>query len=287
VPAGGIAATDVQAAINELDTEKYTPDDNTLALSRLVNASAQYVLMGRTSAGAGAWQEKAASADVFTMLGSADNAAIRSNIGADTAYVNISGDTMSGELIITLSGAGTAALRTNSDSGFSGGIFARAGDNASPPTSIMTKSRGTIGSPTAIAQNDEIFRFDANGYDGATSRGAYRHSAVVVAATPSATNMESQQRTLLCPASSVTLTEIERWAHASGLSMFGANVVIDQNRMHRLRVYTVATLPAGVTGNTAYVSDALGPAFGAAVVGGGAVDVPVYYDGGAAAWTVG
>lgn len=49
-------------------------------------------------------------------------------------------------------------------------------------------------------------------------------------------------------------------------------------------VYTVATLPAGFVGMRAFVSNALGPAFGAAVVGGGAVQVPVYYDG---AWKVG
>lgn len=49
--------------------------------------------------------------------------------------------------------------------------------------------------------------------------------------------------------------------------------------------YTVATLPAGTVGATAYVTDASAPAFGAAVVGGGAVTIPVFYDG--ANWIVG
>ena len=49
----------------------------------------------------------------------------------------------------------------------------------------------------------------------------------------------------------------------------------------RLAGYTVATLPAGTVGDTAYVSDALGPTFGAAVVGGGAVICPVMYNGSA------
>jgi hypothetical protein len=53
----------------------------------------------------------------------------------------------------------------------------------------------------------------------------------------------------------------------------------------RLPGYTVATLPAGAAGDTAYVTDALAPAFGAAVAGGGAVTIPVFYDG--AAWIVG
>ncbi|MFN9113261.1 MAG: hypothetical protein ACK5XN_24595, partial [Bacteroidota bacterium] len=52
-----------------------------------------------------------------------------------------------------------------------------------------------------------------------------------------------------------------------------------------LPVYTVATLPVGVLGARAFVNNALAPAFNAAVVGGGAVTVPVFYNG--AAWTVG
>lgn len=50
--------------------------------------------------------------------------------------------------------------------------------------------------------------------------------------------------------------------------------------------YTVATLPtAGTQGRRAWVTDALAPAFGAAVVGGGAVVIPVFDTG--AAWIVG
>lgn len=47
----------------------------------------------------------------------------------------------------------------------------------------------------------------------------------------------------------------------------------------------VANLPAVRAGLKAMVSDALGPVFGNAVVGGGAVNVPVYCDG--ATWKVG
>jgi len=46
--------------------------------------------------------------------------------------------------------------------------------------------------------------------------------------------------------------------------------------------YTVATLPAGTVGDRAYVTDALAPAYGVAVAGGGAVTIPVFYNG--AAW---
>jgi len=52
--------------------------------------------------------------------------------------------------------------------------------------------------------------------------------------------------------------------------------------------YTVATLPSAVTSGTgarAFVTDALGPTFGATVVTGGAIAVPVYSDG--TNWKVG
>lgn len=63
----------------------------------------------------------------------------------------------------------------------------------------------------------------------------------------------------------------------------GGTVIL--NSSARLKGYTVAGLPAGAIGDTAYVTDALAPVFGAAVAGGGAVMVPVYYTG--AAWFVG
>jgi hypothetical protein len=49
--------------------------------------------------------------------------------------------------------------------------------------------------------------------------------------------------------------------------------------------YTVATLPTGVTGARAYVTNALAPTFGATVVTGGAVTIPVFYNG--TNWIVG
>ena len=50
-------------------------------------------------------------------------------------------------------------------------------------------------------------------------------------------------------------------------------------------IYAVASLPAGVLGMRAMVNNALAPTFGATVVAGGLVTVPVYYDG--TSWKVG
>lgn len=47
----------------------------------------------------------------------------------------------------------------------------------------------------------------------------------------------------------------------------------------KLTGFTVAGLPAGTVGMIAYVTDALAPSFGTTVVGGGAVTIPVFYNG--------
>jgi hypothetical protein len=69
----------------------------------------------------------------------------------------------------------------------------------------------------------------------------------------------------------------------------GTNFLLDANKIIAnkpvvFKDYTVATLPAGTNNMRAFVTDALAPVFGVAVVGGGAVRIPVYYDG---AWKVG
>lgn len=57
----------------------------------------------------------------------------------------------------------------------------------------------------------------------------------------------------------------------SGVSRFDAPI--------RMMGYTVATLPAGVVGDLAYVTDALAPSYLVTIVGGGAVTTPVFYNG--------
>ncbi|MCL4419955.1 hypothetical protein M1146_07750, partial [Patescibacteria group bacterium] len=47
----------------------------------------------------------------------------------------------------------------------------------------------------------------------------------------------------------------------------------------RLKNYTVATLPAGTQGDTAFVTDALNPTYLGALTGGGTVVTPVFHNG--------
>lgn len=58
---------------------------NTLGIDKLVNATAQYRLLGRSSAGAGAWQEVVSSSDAFSLLAAANYAAMRTLLGLGAA----------------------------------------------------------------------------------------------------------------------------------------------------------------------------------------------------------
>lgn len=51
------------------------------------------------------------------------------------------------------------------------------------------------------------------------------------------------------------------------------------NNVVRLKNYTVATLPTGTQGDTAYVTDATAPTYLGALTGGGSVVCPVFYNG--------
>lgn len=67
-------------------------------------------------------------------------------------------------------------------------------------------------------------------------------------------------------------------AAAAKFTVLDNGVVINSN-VNRLKNYTVATLPAGTQGDTAFVTDALAPTYLSTVVGGGAVVTPVFYNG--------
>jgi hypothetical protein len=74
---------------------------------------------------------------------------------------------------------------------------------------------------------------------------------------------------------------LQEWQDSAGtiLSRIKSTGVLN------LPAYTVATLPAGVQGDRCYVTNALAPVFLTALVGGGAVKCPAFYDG--ANWVAG
>ncbi len=62
-------------------------------------------------------------------------------------------------------------------------------------------------------------------------------------------------------------------------SLDAADTAQQPGTVHKLQGFTVGTLPAGTVGDRAYVTDATAPTYGAVAVGGGAVVVPVFFDG--------
>lgn len=197
-------------------------------------------------------------------------------------FVRITGDTMTGQLNITIPGGGGNTFAVDSEGSVRAQVSRYSAD-ASAGGVFVRKARGTIASPADINANDDVYNLAGQAYFSGFKT-VSQQLVTVIAAAPSATNLESQYRFTLNPAASATVTEIMRLEHATGLSMYGANPVVDANRVFRNRIFTVATLPAGVAGMRTFVNDALAPAFNAAVVGGGAVTIPVFY---AAAWNVG
>lgn len=231
--------------------------------------------------------------NVATMLGSADNAAIRSNIGA----VNIAGDTMTGNLTVSKASSilmseatsGNSNVTSQADAGV--GIITATSYNTAAQGALIREqhARGTLASPTVLATNDEVFNFGGNGYTGSSFVAAVNFQGIVIAATPSTTDMQSQFKVRLCAAASVTTTDMLIADHASGLQMYGSgNTVIDSNRLLRRRGFTIGTLPSasGIPGASAYVTDSLTDGtFGTTLTAGGSKNALVYSDG--TAWRYG
>jgi len=210
-PAGNIVATDAQAAINELDTEKAG-----LAL-----------------------------ANFFT-----DNQTITGIGSGSGLFVSNSGGNG-----LTVSITGGAAINVIGDNTVGVSNFTRYQTSSGGVNITQRHARGTFAAPTVLSSLDQIGANNFNGYDGAAFQTVSQIITSVVAATPSATDMEGRMAVNLSPAGSVTLTEFMRWQYASGLSMYGANVVIDSNRIFRPRSYTIGTLPTITTTGLIHCSD--------------------------------
>lgn len=99
----------------------WTLDDAAVTLAKMANLN-QYELIGRTSSGAGVPQAKATSADVWALLGCANDAAFRTELGLGTiatqgsGAVSITGgsvtglSTLQGTMKVSTNTTGTLAL---------------------------------------------------------------------------------------------------------------------------------------------------------------------------------
>lgn len=146
---------------------------------------------------------------------------------------------------------------------------------------VTRKSRGTVASATYPIQNDQTGSINFTMGDLTTNVINAQIRAFVIEPTPTSSAGGGRVTLELAPLGGTSRVEVERWEAATGLSMYGANQVIDNNRLYRLRIYTVATLPTAVEGAIAYISDATLTTItglGLAPTGGGANKSPVYAD---------
>lgn len=175
------------------------------------------------------------------------------------------------------SAAFSAAINQNGsvvlqDAGNIGFVVGVSGPSSNRGINQFLKANGTLAVPTAVAAGDFIGSLLGSGYESITPQFRTVYSADILA-TEAFTNAATgtRYRLRLVAPGTVGVSEKFGW---------------DGNGTSNQIVLTVATLPAAVTaGRKGFVSDALAPVFGAAVVGGGAVVVPVYDTG--VAWFVG
>ncbi len=206
-----------------------------------------------------------------------------SGIGLSLAGVE-AGYVKSGLFRLSLTGGASNQLSVQAESTANNQVETYNATASTASAYTMRRGRGTIASPAVAANGDIIGNLNWQPYTGASgtgfSNGARIQGVVTETATLDASHVGMQICLFACPIGSATLTEVARFDNESGLSLFGANPVIDKNRLHVFRGYTVATLPTGVSPySEAYVSDAASAyptGAGSAPAGGGTAKRKVY-----------
>lgn len=218
--------------------------NGSVAYARIVNASALSIL-GRSANSIGVLADIAAGADDRILRRTASTI----NFGQLTAG-------MFPALVVP-----DAALSTNVPLLNLGNHF------LADQTVTKSASRNTFTLENNVAAAGSIIRFITNsvtqGFFGASGGEAFIAGMVNGDIMYRA---EAGKNTFSCDAGATAHFSIDPTESVAGTPV-------------RTKGYTVATLPAGVLGQIAHVTDALAPAFLTAVVGGGAVKSLVFFNG--------
>lgn len=120
------------------------------------------------------------------------------------------------------------------------------------------------------------FTLNANSFAGANSSGPTVFNSAASATVPTLIPNRASTTTGWGAQASGNISGIAGGAEILRITSTAVTQIAGQTVR---KGFTVATLPTGIEGGCAYVTDALAPAFLATVVGGGAVKCPVFYDG--------
>lgn len=190
----------------------YTPSANSLPVADLVNATQRAVL---AASAAGAWAETALSADVYSLFGYANNAAILTGIGAASLLTNtfvgtqtINQSTLAHEIIFNPGSGGVGISTANYQA-----------STASQSIGVRKARGAASNTPAAAATNDPLGFFKFQGYGASAFQDGAAITATVIAATPSNTDMQSELSLQTTPAGSVTLADRVKLR----LGMFGVS----------------------------------------------------------------
>jgi hypothetical protein len=245
----------------EIELGIFSIDDGTLH----VDAAAQYNVLGRQTAGAGAYEDSTreqlllAGTDLPNVF-TADQSIIRDGSNAVLSVVSSGSSPVVDVTRYATAGPGTgAAFR-----GF------RAG--------------GTLAAPTAVANGDVLCSLQGRGYGGSIFVLAGQFNFAVIEPVPSDTAMGARFNVVLCQIGSAAASAVFSCEHAAGL-LFRNNVFLNGDRLLTRRPFTFGTLPAAAvsTDGFATITDgAAAPVWNAAAAGGAAVRTPVWSNG--AAW---
>jgi hypothetical protein len=132
--------------------------------------------------------------------------------------------TFSAGVTQSLAGGGAISYSLGGE-GSVNSVLSRYSADAVAAAATLQKARGTIASPSAVAQFDEGGRNNWNYYASGAFRTAAYDTTFMHAATPSSTDLEADRRFFLCAAGSATPTEILRARWSQGIRAFPATAV--------------------------------------------------------------
>lgn len=169
-------------------------------------------------------------------------------------------DTLNHGITGSLAG-GAAIVNQVFGEGTTGNTARRHSNNTSAPEHQLDKARGTIAVPAVVLQNDRLGEYRWRGHSGSTFVTAAFLRVIAKAATPGPADMEARLELHMCGPASVSASQVLGIDHATGLGLYGS-VVIDENRLLRLRSYADAGLPAAATPRWAWRNDGIvGPVY--------------------------